>query len=343
MRLASWDLAKHLQRQFAPLYLIWGEEPWQKQAALSQLRAKALAQGFTERHRIEITAQLDWQSLQQDLQHYSLFAEGRFCELYLAEPPSKEGALILQNWSVHPNPDTVMVLAVGKLETKLQNSPWFQSWLSHAVSISSHTLMPAEFHNWLKNRCEQLNLKPTAEQLQILTELSAYQVATAAQLLDKISLLPEAQRYQTEFLHELSDSHIPLSVFAYISTLLKLDKEGTIRNLYNLKEQGIESILILWAVAREVRTLMILKQALQQGKKLSEVFLKEGIYRNRQAGLQKSVSQFSLDELYSLLKECGEVDQLIKTQGAERAWLALETLCLRFAKALPVSWPVIYD
>ena len=54
MRLPSEQLASHLKREIQPLYTVFGNEPLLALEASDRIRAKARAEGYTEREVLTV-------------------------------------------------------------------------------------------------------------------------------------------------------------------------------------------------------------------------------------------------------------------------------------------------
>ena len=77
MRLRVEQLAKHLQNDLLPVYLVAGDEPLQQDECLDALRAAARQKGFDERHRFSADTGIDWNALLNESQSMSLFGGRR--------------------------------------------------------------------------------------------------------------------------------------------------------------------------------------------------------------------------------------------------------------------------
>ncbi|MBK7169998.1 MAG: hypothetical protein IPH83_12455 [Gammaproteobacteria bacterium] len=62
MRIGVADLAKQLERQLAPMYLLYGEEPLLLQESADELRAACRTRGYAERRIFDADAGFDWNS-----------------------------------------------------------------------------------------------------------------------------------------------------------------------------------------------------------------------------------------------------------------------------------------
>ncbi|MCU7945841.1 MAG: DNA polymerase III subunit delta, partial [Candidatus Thiodiazotropha sp. (ex Cardiolucina cf. quadrata)] len=72
MRLRNEQLASHLQRDLAPVYLLSGDEPLQMQEAVDEIRSAARRQGYSEREVLDQGSGFDWSTLTTAAESLSL-------------------------------------------------------------------------------------------------------------------------------------------------------------------------------------------------------------------------------------------------------------------------------
>ena len=81
MKIYHNQLSNTLKQGFKPVWLVFGDEPWQKNDSLSLIKAHAKTQGFTEIIRFSSETGFDWQQLLDEYQSLSLFASQRIIEI----------------------------------------------------------------------------------------------------------------------------------------------------------------------------------------------------------------------------------------------------------------------
>jgi len=84
------QLTAHLQRGLAALYLVHGDDPLLAMEAVDAIRAKARAQGFSEREVLSVERSFDWGALHAAAAGMSLFGDRKLVELRI--PTGKPGA-----------------------------------------------------------------------------------------------------------------------------------------------------------------------------------------------------------------------------------------------------------
>src|SRR5215467_10377440 len=89
MKLTPDALSAHLEQQLLHVYLISGDEPLLAGEAADAVRARARAQGFTERDVHFLDKGSDWDDVRASAGNMSLFGSRRLVEIRL--PSGKPG------------------------------------------------------------------------------------------------------------------------------------------------------------------------------------------------------------------------------------------------------------
>ena len=121
-------------------------------------------------------------------------------------------------------------------------------------------------------------------------------------------------------------------VFALVDSCLTTDQNRTLHILRRLKTSGTETVLILWALSREIRQFAEMTFALQQNNNINEVLQQFRVWPKRQNAIRAALQQNPLHHWYRLLQRAQQIDVMIKTYQQSQSWLALEKLCLSFSR-----------
>src|SRR3546814_10958711 len=85
------QIATHLAKGLAPLYLVAGEEPLVLQETLDAIRAAARKAGFSEREVLDLERGFSWQRVVDASARLSLFATPRIIAGRTAPSPAGQG------------------------------------------------------------------------------------------------------------------------------------------------------------------------------------------------------------------------------------------------------------
>jgi DNA polymerase-3 subunit delta len=93
-----------------------------------------------------------------------------------------------------------------------------------------------------------------------------------------------------------------------------------VKILGGLKSEGVEPVIVVWALARELRTLATLDDVIRQGGDLGGAMQKSGVWRNRQGLVRSCISRHQHGDFHKMLKATGRVDAAAKGQRAGNPW-----------------------
>jgi DNA polymerase-3 subunit delta len=330
MKYDYWGLLKHLRHPLRSIYVLHGDETLIQQEALIALRQSATRQGFSERERHDIDRGYDWATAFADSNALSLFADKKLIEIY-GNKPDAAGGKVLEAYLKNPPEDNVVVLILPKLDAAAQKSKWFSACDDNGITVSCAPLTPVQLKDWLNARCAQVNLTLNHEALTWLCEQTEGNLLAANQEVTKLSLLYGERTLGLEHVQKAIGDHARFDLFDLTEAALAGDATKSARILFSLKAEGQAESLILWALSKEIRTLLMLSEGLQQGLPLAQLFQQQGVWSKQQAVLQKTLKRLSLKKLIKLNQELLAADKAIKGQSLDNAWDILLRLSLALA------------
>lgn len=330
MKLTLAQLESQLTKKLSLIYVVSGDELLLKQDAIQLIRDRAKQQGFTERTRLVPEAGYDWNHLYTLLYATSLLAEKRLIELDFRDMlPNKTASTILQAYADNPIADNVLLVDIGKIDDKIAKSAWYQALEKQGLVAAIWPIPIEQLPAWIMQRAKryQLSLQPAAAQL--LADYVEGNLVAAAQAIEKMVLLKPERPIDVTLVADLLSNESRHTVFDLVETLLTGNKTRTLRILDNLREEGIEAILIIWAIARELRTLAEMAYQLKQGQSHDALFKKYRVFARRQAGTKRFLGKFAIEDLWRFLVKANEIDGMIKGVLPGNPWNQLELLCLQ--------------
>jgi DNA polymerase-3 subunit delta len=334
MRLKTQDLSTHLQRGLAPLYFIVGEEPQQQLEALNKIRLKAQHEGYTDRERYDISPQFDWESFKTELQALTLFSKKRFIEARLTGNIGKLGARVLVEIASHPTPDTLLLFSADKLDSAVAKSAWFTAIERLGVTLWARPLLGSELKAWITNRIKQVGVNLDEEAMHTLIERTEGNLTATAQAIEKLSLYSsslEAITLNGRAVAEITSVDTHFSLFDLVDTALLGNILRTKQIFARLKSEGVEPILILWAITREVRAILPLAQAMNKGLSLTEAVAQQNLWKHKLPIYTSFLKRSSLHTIHQLLIQAKDLDALIKGRKIGDIWSSLFLVCLNLA------------
>jgi DNA polymerase-3 subunit delta len=331
MQLNTHQLSDNLAGSLAPVYLIHGDEILLTDEACQLVRDQTSARGFSERQVFTVEKGFDWQSLGGYAQSLSLFAEKRLLELRLPTgKPGTAGAAALQEYVGRPSDDTVLLIWSGRLDKKTQTAKWVQALDSVGVVVTIYPPSKAELPGWIGQRLHAQGLEPGDGVAEMLAYRYEGNLLACSQEVEKLSLLLGQGSVTLADIEGKLGDNARFDVFGLVDLCLQGDAAAAVRALQGLRAEGTGPVLILWALAREIRSLTKMANDLAAGKAEQQVFRDYRVWARRQSLVRSALKRHSLNRWYALLQASFRADKVIKGRERGEAWQALQALGLAF-------------
>lgn len=333
------QLGQHLSRELAPCYLIFGDEPLQRFESVTELVAAARQKGFEEVERLYLDSGDDAASLTDALQGMSLFASQRVIVLDMGNGKlGKELGGIIELYAQQPSPDLVVICHGSKLEKAQQNTKWFKalSQLGQTVTIAAPT--GDRLSNWLRYRAQSQGLQLAPDALSYLQEHHEGNLLALSQELEKLALLYGQKPISVEQLHQALIDQSRFDVFQLSDALLSGQQTQISHMLQQLKDEGVEPVIVCWALSREVIQLEALKLHPHQQ---SQLFKQFRIWPSRQPILKRALHQLNEQQLKQAVMLCALLERKVKGFEGEHglSWPLIEQCCqLLLSPKADIDW-----
>jgi DNA polymerase-3 subunit delta len=327
MRLSLSQLNADLSKRIASVYLISGDEPLQLGEAADSIRRAAKKADFFNREILTAEAHFDWKQLSFAANSASIFADKKILDLRV--PSGKfgtEGSKALLEYCEHLSPDNLLLISTAKLDSTALKSKWFQAIDSVGVVVQIVPLEGQELIQWLQQRLLKRGLQLELESVKLIAARIEGNLLAAAQEIEKLYVLYGAGRLSTVMVEDAVADSSRFDVFKLSEAILAGRVNRAIRILHALKEEGVASILVLWALSREARALMELKTASNK----EAIFKKHFIWDKRKQAMTEALKRLKLSELQQIFILTAKADRQIKGQQAGDAWETLLKVCLAF-------------
>lgn len=332
MKLGPEQLAQSLKKSLPQVLLISGDEPLQVQEAVDACRAQARALGYDERLSFQTGKGFDWSHFTSESANRSLFAERRILELHLTSAAiGNEGSKVLSAWCATPQPDNFLLISAPKLDKAQQASKWVKAIEEVGILVQVWPIEPRQLPAWLERRMRDKGLVPGKGVAAFLAECTEGNLLAAVQEIEKLLLLCGPGPLDLERLQEAVAFSARFDVFALADAALLGEGARLVRILAGLRAEGEPEILVLWALARELRALYAMALELARGSNQAQVFAKARVWPKRQPLVAAALRRLKPADINRLLRLCRDTDAAIKGQGQGNAWLLLEQIGLGLA------------
>ena len=333
MRIDSEDLPRHLSKGLGSLYVVHGEALLLAIEAADAIRTAAKEAGYSEREVIIAEQHFKWAELRNSAQSMSLFSSRKVIDLRIPSgKPGVEGAQALQEHCENLNPDTLTLISLPHLDGTAMKSKWFSALEQHGTVISAAEIPLAALPAWIAARLKRQGQSTDADTLSFLAQRTEGNLLAAFQEIQKLALLFPAGSLTFE---QVKDSVMDVArydVFKLSEAMLAGDAERYARILDGLRAEGTATVLILWSVAEDIRTLAKVSRALQQNGNLASALRDARVWGVRQKLVERAVRRFTPAFAERALRQAALIDKLVKGLRHGDVWDELLQLGMRCAR-----------
>ena len=334
MKLTPDRLAGQLKGALAPVYLVAGDEPLQREEGADQIRAAARARGYTDREVFVAERSFDWQSLLLAGASLSLFARKRILELRLPTGrPGTKGAEALLAYAADPAADTLLlVISDERLEG---GASWVNALEKAGVYLQVWPVEPREIPAWVTQRLKSRGLQPTPDAVALIAGRVEGNLLAAAQEVDKLALLHSSGPLDADAVAEAVSDSARFDAFKLVDAALAGDVPRSVRVLEGLQAEGEEPVLVLGALLRQLKELASLSIEIESGQAPQRVLA--GIWERRRPLVQTALKRRKARGWQRLLRRAQSADLVMKGRAPGRAWDELLQLTTALAGMKPAS------
>jgi DNA polymerase-3 subunit delta len=316
------------------VYLISGDEPLLTGEAADAVRARARAQGFTERDVHFLEKGADWDDVRASAGNMSLFGSRRVLEIRMPTgKPGNAGSAALISLLQINDPDTIFLILTPRLDRDAQGASWVKAVDTHGAWVQVWPVDTDRLVTWLRGRARRLGLDVTAEGLELLAERTEGNLLAAHQELEKLRLMAPGDQVTADAILESVADSARFDVFQLGESVLAGDAERSLRMLAGLRAEGVEAVLVLWALTKAVRDLWACATAPPGSRPKA--------WGRQAAALEKGARRAARLPFAALASRAGRADRMVKGRLSGDAWdemaLLAAEICGHSALRSPLS------
>ena len=342
MKLSADDLPRHLAKGFAPLYLIYGDAMLLAIEAADTIRLAARVAGYSEREVFIVERNFEWAMLHNSAQSMSLFSTRKVIDLRIPSgKPGLEGGQALQDYcqKINPqqiNPDTLTLISLPRMDKAALNSKWFSTLAEASVVIAAEEISLAALPVWIGARLKRQSQTADPDTLEFLAQRVEGNLLAAYQEIQKLALIFPASHLSFE---QVKDSVMDVArydVFKLSEAMLAGDLTRYTHILNGLRAEGTATVLIVWALAEDIRTLgkvlRVLKNSGKNSGNISAALSTVRVWGVKQQLVERAVRRLSLAVVERALMQAAHIDKVVKGLRQGDVWDDLLQLGVRFAQ-----------
>ena len=329
MRIYHNQLINTLNQGFKPIWLVFGDEPWQKNDSLQSIKQTAQQQGFTELIRFTADDKFDWQILLQEYQTLSLFSTQRIIEVELTTAKIGDaGSKALLSLVEQLHQDVLLIFHGPKLDAPTANRKWFKSLSAQGCYLPIYEIETKGLHQWLMRQARQMKVNLAPDVVNLLIELFEGNLPALAQELQKLSLLFGDKKITIEDGEPLVIKQAKFNPFQIIDALLMGNCEKCVTMLDQLQQQGTAPGQLIWVFHKEFQQINLMLEEIKQGMSRTELFKKHRVWDKRKPFYQHALTQIKIENIQHALARLAQIDLISKTSSEFNPFILLADVCI---------------
>ena len=334
MKIYHNQLQNTLAQGFKPVWLVFGDEPWQKNNSLSAIKNHAQQQGFSEILRFSADNKFDWQQIIDEYQSLSLFANQRIIEVEFTTVKIGDSGnkillalseIIEQNASLQ---DVIFIFHGPKLDGASANRKWFKALTQLGCYLPLYDIEAKGLPKWLQNQARSLNVNLAPELSSLLLELFEGNLPALEQELQKLSLLFGTKLISLSEAEQIVIKQAKFNPFQIIDALLEGNCKKCLTMLDQLQQEGTAAGQVIWVFHKEFNQLYAMLDKLTQGCQLNDIYKEYRIWDKRKPLYQHALTHITLKDIKRAMSRLADIDLISKTSSEFNAFILLADLCL---------------
>jgi len=327
LRLKPEQLAQHLQKELKPLYIVSGDEPLLEQEVCDQIRAAVKTQGFDEREVHHVEANFKWNELLEAANALSLFSSRKLMEIRIENgKPGDQGSKALMALFDNPNPDTIVLLVLPKVDKSATNAKWFKTLDQIGAFIQHWPIERNQLPGWLANRLRTSGMKADRDALALLADRTDGNLLAGAQEIEKLKLLG-LENITAQHIEAAVGDASRFDVFALSESAFKGDVARSLHILETLQGEGLHALQPLAILTNDIRQLLsfmsLIKSGTADDKALQQLKV---FWPKKQQQIKGAARRLSYQGVQDCLSICKQIDQSSKNIIKDDPWRLMSTL-----------------
>ncbi|MFY9326744.1 MAG: DNA polymerase III subunit delta [Georgfuchsia sp.] len=332
MQLRPEQLAAHLGKPLALLYVVHGNEPLLVIEAADEIRAASRKQGFDEREVLIAGQGFRWDDLFLASGNMSLFGGSKLIDLRIPNgKPGRDGGEALQRYCEHLAQGTVTLITLPEVDWQSRKAAWFTALLEVATVIECNAPLLAQLPAWIAARLQRQRQTAPQDALQFISHHVEGNLLAAHQEIQKLALLyPEGQLTLAQVEEAVLDV-ARFDVDKLREALLAGDIARCARLLDGLRAEDTAPPLVLWALATDIRAMARVRAATDRGLSADSALREAKVFGPRQNAVRAAAQRVRAATARAALLHAARIDRMIKGLAKGDIWDELQQLTLKLS------------
>ncbi|MCH9698685.1 MAG: DNA polymerase III subunit delta [Gammaproteobacteria bacterium] len=319
------QLKSDLNKTIKPVYLLYGEEPQQLTEALDYIHHHVKNQGYSDTIKLFAEGSFDWDTFRSATEVSPLFASRSVVHLRLsAKQPNKDGQNILDRYLQQPASDIIIIISTEKLSKTTFKTSWFKTVKTIGFVQQFKPLTGPQLITWLNTKARQKQLDINQKGINILSSRVEGNMLAAVQEIEKLYIEYGSCSLSASDIEEWVSDQSRFDVFTWVENILEGRLSRSQRILSRIQQDGTPALLVVWAIARELRLLVNLYR--NNPRPGPAELQQAGLWGTHKQVVQNALSRLNPDILLHAQVSCHLIDQIVKGARPGNPWICLSEL-----------------
>ena len=149
---------------------------------------------------------------------------------------------------------------------------------------------------------QDVGLQPDRDTVRLIADRVEGNLLAAQQEIEKLRLLHgEGPITANDVESAVADSS-RFDVYKLVDAAVAGDAARAVRIRAGIRTEGVEPVIVMWALTRELRTLAKLADSIQSGLDLSSGLRKAGVWQSRQSLVRACIGRHQAADFYRLIQ-----------------------------------------
>lgn len=334
MRIPSEQLASHLQKTMAPLYVLFGDETLLITEAMDLILSHAQQLGYTEREVHTVEKHFNWLNLRNASNSLSLFGSRKIIDIRIPSgKPGKEGSIMIEAYCADIPLDTLTLITLPKIDKAAQNARWFEALENRGVVVPIYAVEREQLPEWIAKRLEQQQQKTDIAVLRFIADQVEGNLLAAHQEIQKLALVYPSGYLSLDQIRAVIFNMARYDSYQLADALITLDRERFARILNGLESEGTAPLLILTVLTEQIHQLINLRKGVNDGRPIAPLLQTARVWKNRQKLVMNAVKHLKFESLQQAILHAAKMDRMMKGVVGGDIWGEL----LQFVTILAVG------
>ncbi|NND65429.1 MAG: DNA polymerase III subunit delta, partial [Gammaproteobacteria bacterium] len=229
-----------------------------------------------------------------------------------------------------------LLVRCGKLDRGTARSAWAKAFESAGVFVEFWPLERNQWPGWVEQRLHKVGLSATPEAVRLLVDRVEGNLLAAQQEIIKLSLLHDKGEIGLDEMRKAVTNSSRFDVFVLADVMLRGEFKRGLKILAALRDEGVEPVIVLWALVREWQILCHWLWQLQSGSSAGDIAKSLGVWPKRRPLFNAAVKRIQqqakrqheseLTVSNDVICLANEADMTVKGFRSGRPWSALQSV-----------------